>query len=70
MDAKSYFGNLRKGSRYSTSVGGSVTGIHGHFIIIDDSDGYVISVLGRTGIEMPTGFQQTGNIADSTGLYG
>jgi hypothetical protein len=34
-----------------------------HLIIIDDSDGDVISVLGGTEIDMPTGFQQTGNIA-------
>lgn len=36
QSAKSYFMNTRGGSRYSTGVGGSVTGMHGHFLIVDD----------------------------------
>lgn len=35
-DAKGCYHNDSKGSRYSTSVGGTVTGMHAHFIIIDD----------------------------------
>lgn len=34
--AKTYYRNTRGGSRYSVGVGGSVTGIHGHFLLIDD----------------------------------
>ena len=36
QDSKEYFVNTAKGSRYSVGVGGSVMGMHGHFIIIDD----------------------------------
>ena len=36
QDAKGYFMNTMGGSRYSASVGGSVTGMHGHFLFIDD----------------------------------
>jgi len=36
QDTKSYFMNTKGGSRYSVGVGGSVTGMHGHFLIIDD----------------------------------
>lgn len=35
-DAKGCYHNDSKGSRYSTSVGGTVTGMHAHFIVIDD----------------------------------
>jgi len=31
-----HFQNLQNGWRYATSTGGSMTGMHGHFIIIDD----------------------------------
>jgi predicted phage terminase large subunit-like protein len=34
--AKGYFANTAGGYRFSTSTGGSVTGFHAHFIIIDD----------------------------------
>lgn len=34
--SKGYFGNSHGGDRYSTSTEGSVTGFHGHFIIVDD----------------------------------
>lgn len=34
--AKGYFLNEAGGYRFSTSTGGSVTGFHGHFLIIDD----------------------------------
>jgi predicted phage terminase large subunit-like protein len=36
QSAKSYFINKQGGSRYSVGVGGSVTGLHGHFLIVDD----------------------------------
>ena len=36
QDTKSYFMNTRGGSRYAVGVGGSVTGMHGHFLVIDD----------------------------------
>ncbi len=36
QDTKSYFMNTKRGSRYAVSVGGSVVGMHGHFLIIDD----------------------------------
>lgn len=36
QDAKGHFANTQGGSRFCTSVGGSVTGMHGHFLIIDD----------------------------------
>lgn len=35
-DVKSHYKNTKGGSRFSTSVGARVTGVHGHFIIIDD----------------------------------
>jgi predicted phage terminase large subunit-like protein len=35
-DAKGLFKTSHGGSRFSTSVGGSVTGIHGHILIVDD----------------------------------
>lgn len=36
QNTKSYFMNTQGGYRYATSTGGSVTGMHGHFIISDD----------------------------------
>jgi len=36
QNAKGYFVNTKGGFRYSTSTGGTVTGYHGHFLIIDD----------------------------------
>lgn len=36
QDAKFYFVNTKGGERYSVGTGGSVTGMHGHFILIDD----------------------------------
>ena len=36
QNTKSYFINNSKGGRYSTSTGGTVTGYHGHFLIVDD----------------------------------
>ncbi len=36
QDTKTYFMNTKGGSRYAVSVGGSVVGMHGHFLIIDD----------------------------------
>ena len=36
QDTKSYFMNTQGGSRYAVGVGGSVTGMHGHFLIVDD----------------------------------
>lgn len=36
QSTKSYFENEQGGWRYSTSTNGTVTGFHGHFIIIDD----------------------------------
>lgn len=36
VDAKGMFKTEQGGSRFSTSVGGSVTGMHAHIIIIDD----------------------------------
>lgn len=35
-DMKSNYKNTKGGTRFSTSVGATVTGVHGHFIIIDD----------------------------------
>ncbi|MBA9076086.1 hypothetical protein [Rufibacter quisquiliarum] len=35
-DGKSAFKNTRKGERFTTSTGGTVTGVHGDFIIDDD----------------------------------
>jgi len=35
-DIKSNYKNTKGGSRFSTSVGGTVTGMHGHFLIVDD----------------------------------
>lgn len=35
-DMKSNYKNTKGGTRFSTSVGATVTGTHGHFIIIDD----------------------------------
>lgn len=36
QNTKGYFANTEKGMRYAVSVGGSVTGMHAHFLIIDD----------------------------------
>lgn len=36
QDTKGHFANTAGGSRYATSVGGSVMGMHGHVIVIDD----------------------------------
>lgn len=36
QDTKAYYENDKKGFRYSVGSGGSVTGVHGHFIIVDD----------------------------------
>jgi len=36
QNTKGYFANTRGGSRVAVSTGGSVTGMHGHFIIVDD----------------------------------
>lgn len=36
QSAKGHFANHRGGMRYATSVGGTVTGMHGHFLIVDD----------------------------------
>jgi len=36
QDTKGYFVNEYEGGRYSTSTGGTVTGFHAHFIIVDD----------------------------------
>ena len=36
QDTKSYFANTAGGSRYAVGVGGSVIGMHGHFLIVDD----------------------------------
>ncbi len=36
QDTKSYFMNTQGGSRYAVSVGGSVAGMHGHFLMVDD----------------------------------
>lgn len=36
MATKIHFTNTVGGSRYTTSTGGSVTGMHGHLIIVDD----------------------------------
>lgn len=35
-DNKTSFRNNKGGTRFSTSVGGTVTGTHGHFLIVDD----------------------------------
>lgn len=35
-DAKGCYHNTEKGSRYATSVGGTVTGMHAHILTIDD----------------------------------
>ncbi|MBA7692211.1 hypothetical protein ES703_100774 [subsurface metagenome] len=34
--AKTYFMNTKGGSRFSAGVGGAITGMHGHFLIVDD----------------------------------
>ena len=36
QDAKSHFVNTQGGSRYAVGVGGSVVGMHGHLLIVDD----------------------------------
>lgn len=36
LDSKGHFGTTKGGERFSTSTTGTVTGIHGHFLIIDD----------------------------------
>lgn len=36
QDTKGYFANTRGGSRYAVGAGGTVLGMHGHFIGIDD----------------------------------
>ena len=36
QDAKGHFANSAGGMRYCAGIGGSVTGYHGHFLIIDD----------------------------------
>jgi predicted phage terminase large subunit-like protein len=36
QNTKGYFTTTARGMRYAVSVGGSVTGLHAHFIIIDD----------------------------------
>jgi predicted phage terminase large subunit-like protein len=36
QDTKSNFANTKGGQRYAVGVGGSVTGMHGHILIIDD----------------------------------
>lgn len=35
-NAKGYFGNSQGGERFATSTNGSVTGFHGHFLLVDD----------------------------------
>lgn len=36
QDTKGYFANTKGGMRYAVGSGGSVTGMHGHFIVVDD----------------------------------
>lgn len=36
QDTKGYFATTKGGYRYAFGVGGSVTGMHGHFLIVDD----------------------------------
>ena len=36
QDGKSYFMNSSGGYRYAVGIGGSITGMHGHFLIVDD----------------------------------
>jgi len=36
QNTKGYYANKDGGYRFSTSTGGSVTGFHGHFLIVDD----------------------------------
>lgn len=36
QDTKSYFANTHGGMRYAVGTGGSITGFHAHFIIVDD----------------------------------
>jgi len=36
QNTKGYFVNQQAGYRFSTSTGGSVTGFHGHFLVVDD----------------------------------
>lgn len=36
LDSKGHFGTAKGGERFSTSTTGTVTGIHGHVLIIDD----------------------------------
>lgn len=35
-DVKSNYMNTKRGARFSTSVNGTVTGMHGHFLLVDD----------------------------------
>jgi predicted phage terminase large subunit-like protein len=36
QNTKGHFSNTKGGSRYAVGVGGSVIGMHGHFLIVDD----------------------------------
>lgn len=36
QNTKHYFANFSGGYRYAVGVGGSVTGMHGHFLLVDD----------------------------------
>jgi len=36
QDTKGHFSNEKGGMRYCVGIGGSVTGFHGHFLIVDD----------------------------------
>jgi predicted phage terminase large subunit-like protein len=36
QDTKAYFANTKGGTRYAVGAGGSITGMHGHAIVIDD----------------------------------
>lgn len=36
QNTKAYFANTQKGIRFCVGTGGSVTGMHGHFLIVDD----------------------------------
>ncbi len=50
-DMKSNYKNTEGGSRFSTSIGATVTGVHGHFIIVDDplNPGQAVSDTERIG---------------------
>ena len=51
VDGKSMFENTLMGARFTTSVGGSLTGQHGHMIILDDplsSEGAASEVIRAT----------------------